>query len=166
MSEQVTSAEMKRARHLHAVLLFNLIVNHIFIFLVAVSVIKQSIIPSLLVPLFSVLMLGYILINAQRALTRETSWFVRCHWQLAARRARNFLLLFVVMGGFSALVYFGGHAMGMKTLATLALTFGVGLLPFMVTLLVLVVLEFDAEHQCKLGKVPPSAAAAYPAPQE
>lgn len=166
MSEQVTSAEMKRARHLHAVLLFNLIVNHIFIFLVAVSVMKQSMIPSLLVPLFSVLMLGYILINARRALTRETSWFVRCHWQLAAKRARTFLLLFVVMGGFSALVYFGGHAMGMKTLATLALTFGVGLLPFMVTLLVLVVLEFDAEHQCKLGKVPPSAAAAYPAPQE
>ena len=166
MSEQVTSAEMKRARHLHAVLLFNLIVNHIFLFLVAVSVIKQSLIPSLLVPLFSVLMLGYILINAQRSLTREASWFVRCHWQLAARRARTFLLLFVVMGTFSALIYFGGHAMGMKTLATLALTFGVGLLPFMVTLLVLVVLEFDAEHQCKLGKMPPSAAAAYPAPQE
>lgn len=166
MSEQVTSAEMKRARHLHAVLLFNLIVNHIFFFLVAVSVIKQSLIPSLLVPLFSVLMLGYILVNAQRSLTREASWFVRCHWQLAAKRARTFLLLFVVMVTFSALIYFGGHAMGMKTLATLALTFGVGLLPFMVTLLVLVVLEFDAEHQCKLGKVPPSAAAAYPAPQE
>lgn len=166
MSEQVTSAEMKRARHLHAVLLFNLIVNHIFLFLVAVSVIKQSMIPSLLVPLFSVLMLGYILVNAQRSLTRETSWFVRCHWQLAAKRARTFLLLFVAMGAFSALIYFGGHAMGMKTLATLALTFGVGLLPFMVTLLVLVVLEYDAEHQCKLGKVPPSAAAAYPAPQE
>jgi hypothetical protein len=118
------------------------------------------------VPVFSLLMLGYILVNAQRALTREASWFVRCHWQLAAKRARTFLLLFVVMGAFSALIYFGGHAMGMKTLGTLALTFGVGLLPFMVTLLVLVVLEFDAEHQCKLGKVPPSAAAAYPAPQE
>jgi hypothetical protein len=166
MNEQATGAEMKRARHLHAVLLFNLIVNHIFIFLVAVSVIKQSLVPALLVPVFSLAMLAYILINAQRSLTREPSWFVRCHWQLAAKRARTFMLLFVAMGTFSALIYFGGHAMGMKTLATLALTFGVGLLPFMVTLLVLVVLEFDAEHQCKLGKIPASAAAAYPAPQE
>lgn len=166
MSEQVTSAEMQRGRHLHAILLFNLIVNHIFIFLVAISVMKQSMIPIFLVPIFSISMLTYILVNARRSLTREPSWFVRCHWQLAAKRARTFLLLFVVMGTFSALIYFGGHALGMKTLGTMALTFGVGLLPFMVTLLVLVVLEFDAEHQCKIGKVPASAAAAYPAPTE
>ncbi len=166
MSEQISGAEMKRARHLHAALLFNLIVNHIFLFLVAVSMMKQSLIPTLLVPVISIAILGYILINARRALTREASWFVRCHWQLAAKRARTFLLLFLVVGTFSAAIYFGGHAMGLTTLTTKALTFGVGLLPFMVTLLVLVVLEFDAEHQCKIGKVPPSAAAAYPAPQE
>lgn len=166
MSEHITGAEMKRGRHLHAVLLFNLIVNHIFIFLVGVSVIKQTIVPALLVPVFSIAMLGYVLVNAYRAQTREPSWFVRCHWQLAAKRARTFLLLFVAMGAFSAVVYFGGHAMGMKTLATLALTFGVGLLPFMVTLLVLIVMEFDAEHQSKIGRVPASAAAAYPLPQE
>lgn len=166
MSETVTSDEMKRARHLHAVLLFNFIVNHIFIFLASVSMMKQTLVPTMMVPVLSISMLAYILIRAQRARTQEPSWFVRCHWQLAAKRARTFLLLFVVMGGFSALVYFGGHAMGMSTLSTKALTFGVGLLPFMVTLLVLVVLEFDAEHQCKIGKVPPSAAAAYPAPQE
>lgn len=166
MSEEVTGAEMKRGRHLHAVLLFNLIVNHIFIFLVAVSVMKQTLVPALLVPVFSIGMLGYILLSAQRALTREPSWFVRCHWQLAAKRARTFLLLFVVMAAFSAAIYFGGHALGMKTLTTLALTFGVGLLPFMVTLLILIVIEFDAEHQSKIGKVPASAAAAYPAPQK
>lgn len=166
MSEQISGAEMKRARHLHAVLLFNLIVNHIFIFLVAVSMMKQSFIPILLVPIFSLSMLLYILINAQRSLSREPSWFVRCHWQLAAKRARTFLLLFLVMGTFSTVVYFGGHAMGMTTLTTKAISFGFGLLPFMVTLLVLVVLEFDAEHQCKIGKVPPSAAVTYPAPQK
>lgn len=166
MSETVTSDEMKRARHLHAVLLFNFIVNHIFIFLAAVSMMKQSLLPTLMVPILSIAMLAYILVNAKRSLTREPSWFVRCHWQLAARRARMFLLLFAIMGSFSALVYFGGHAMGMSTLTTKALTFGVGLLPFMVTLLFLVVIEFDAEHQCKIGKVPPSAAAAYPETKE
>lgn len=165
MNEQITSAEKQRGRHLHAVLLFNLIVNHIFIFLIGISVMKQSLIPVLLVPVFSISMLAYILINAQRSLTREPSWFVRCHWQLAAKRARTFLLLFVALGTFSALIYFGGHAMGMKTLGTLALTFGVGLLPFMVTLLILIVIEFDAEHQSKIGKVPVTAAAAYPEPQ-
>ncbi len=165
MSEQITGADRKRAKHLHAVLLFNLIVNHIIIFLVTATVWKQTHLPALLMPAFSLALLVYILIRAQRSLSREPSWFVRCHWQLAAKRARAFLLLFVVMGMFSTAIYYGGHAMGMKTLATQALTFGVGILPFMITLLVLVVVEFDAEQQCTIGSVPPSAAAAYPAPR-
>jgi hypothetical protein len=54
----------------------------------------------------------------------------------------------------------------MKAVATWALTGGFGLLPFMVAVLGLVVIEFDAEHQSKKGKVPASAIAYYPPPKE
>ncbi len=44
----VTDAEKKRARHLHAVLLFNLVVNHIFLFLMALTLIAQSMLPMII----------------------------------------------------------------------------------------------------------------------
>ena len=159
MSDQASQAEIKRAQHLHAVLLFDFIVVHIFVFLIAVSMIKTSLVPLMIMPVLSVGLLGYVLVNARRARTNEASWFVRCHWLLAARRARFFLALFVVTGVVTAVLYFGGPKIGMSPIASMALAFGLGQLPFMVTLLTLVVVEFDAEHQCKQGKVPAAAAA-------
>lgn len=166
MDIQTSEAERKRARHLHAMLLFNLVVNHIFLFLMALTFLKTSSIPMILMVIVSLALLGYILISAKRSLTGEPSWFIRCHWQLAAKRARLFLFLFLALGTLSLTLYFGGQAMGMKTVETWALTGGLGLLPFMVSVLGLVVIEFDAEHQAKLGNVPASAIAYYPPPKE
>lgn len=166
MSLQVSAAETKRARHLHAVLLFNLVVNHIFLFLMALTLINQSSIPMVIMAILSIALLGYILINAKRSLTGESSWFVRCHWQFAAKRARLFLYLFLALGVLSLALFYGGHAMGMRAVATWALTGGLGLLPFMVAVLGLIVIEFDAEHQSKIGKVPAGAIAYYPPPKE
>lgn len=158
-------AEKKRARHLHAVLLFNLVVNHIFLFLMALTLIKQSSIPMILMAVLSIALLCYILISAKRSLTVESSWFVRCHLQFAAKRARLFLYLFLALGTLSLALYYGGHAMGMRAVATWALTGGLGLLPFMVAVLGLIIIEFDAEHQAKTGKVPASAIACHPPPK-
>ncbi|MFZ5524677.1 MAG: hypothetical protein ACOY9D_11445 [Pseudomonadota bacterium] len=166
MDIQSSEAERKRARHLHAVLLFNLVVNHIFLFLMALTLIKMSSIPMILMVVLSIALLGYILISAKRALTSESSWFVCCHWQFAAKRARLFLFLFIALGILSAALFYGGQAMGMKAVATWALTGGFGLLPFMVAVLGLVVIEFDAEHQSKNGKVPAGAIAYYPPAKE
>jgi len=163
---QASEAERIRARHLHAVLLFNLVVNHIFLFLMALTLIKISSIPMFLMVALSLILLGYIQVSAKRSLTSEPSWFIRCHWQYAAKRARMFLFLFLALGTLSLTLYYGGHAMGMKSVATWALTGGFGLLPFMVAVLGLVVIEFDAEHQSKNGKVPAGAIAHYPQHQE
>ena len=163
---QAGEAEKKRARHLHAVLLFNLVVNHIFLFLMALTLIKLSNIPMILMVVLSLVLLGYILISAKRSLTSEPSWFIRCHWQFAAKRARLFLSLFLALGILSLALYYGGHAMGLKTVSTLALTGGFGVLPFMVAVLGLIIIEFDAEHQAKIGKVPAGAIAYYPPPGE
>ncbi len=166
MNIQSSEGERKRARHLHAVLLFNLVVNHIFLFLMALTLINQSSNFLILHIFLSIVLLGYILIRAKSALTTESSWYVCCHWQFAAKRARLFLFLFIALGSLSVLLYYGGHAMGMKAVASWALTGGFGLLPFMVAVLGLIVIEFDAEHQSRTGKVPAGAIAYYPPPKE
>ncbi len=163
---QTTEDERKRARHLHATLLFNLVVNHIFLFLMALTLISQSRIPMIMMVVLSLSLLGYIQVRAKRSLTIEPSWYVRCHWQFAAKRARLFLMLFLALGSLTLILFYGGKALSMKAVATWALTGGFGLLPFMVAVLGLIVIEFDAEHQSKTGKVPASAIAYYPHPKE
>jgi hypothetical protein len=162
MEFQASDAEIKRAKHLHSILLFDFIVIHIFIFVLAISMIKSSYIPLMLMPLFSLASLGYVMLKAKQSFTNEPSHFVRCHMLLAAKRARLFLALFLVTGTFTAVMYFGGAQFGMSKITSYALAFGIGQLPFMVALLVLVVLEFDAEHQCKSSKIPGAALALDP----
>lgn len=166
MDTQASDAEIKRAKQLHSVLLFDFIVIHIFVFVLAISMIKSSHIPLILMPPLSLALLGYVLVKAKQALTKEPSRFVRCHMLLAAKRARLFLALFLVTGTFTAVMYFGGSQFGMSKITSYSLAFGFGQLPFMVALLMLVVLEFDAEHQCKSSKIPAAALALHPAAKE
>lgn len=166
MDIQTSETERQRARHLHAALLFNLVVNHIFLFLMALTLISYSTIPLYLMVTLSLSLLAYIHINAKRSLTTEPSWYIRCHWQFAAKRARLFLYLFLALGTLTLVLFFGGQAMHMHKVATWALTGGFGLLPFMVAVLGLIVVEFDAEHLAKTGRVPAAALAHYPPPQE
>ncbi len=127
---------------------------------------KASFVPLILMPLLSFTLIGYVLFRARQARTQEPSWFVRCHWLLAAKRARMFLGLFVITGTFSATLYFGGAQLGISPIAAKALAFGLGQFPFMMSLLALVIIEYDAEHQCKSSKIPAAGLALQPAPKE
>ena len=163
MEHKVTKDEIKRAQSLHSILLFDFIVIHVFIFVLALSLYKTSPIPIMLMPFISIVLLANVIFRSKRALTRETSKFVLCHNLLAGKRAKLFLLLFIVTGTLSSVLIFGGAQFGMSKITSYALAAGVGQLPFMVVLLALVVLEFDAEHQCKTGKIPPAALALHSA---
>jgi len=163
MEHQVTEAEIARAKSLHSVLLFDFIVVHVFVFVLALSLLKASLIPIMLMPVLSIALLGNVIFRAMRAHTQETSVFVLCHNLLAAKRAKLFLLLFIVTGTLTAVLIFGGAQFGMSKITSYALAAGTGQLPFMVSLLVLVVLEFDAEHQCKSGRIPAAALALHSA---
>jgi hypothetical protein len=163
MEPQVSEAEIKRAKHLHSILLFDFIVIHIFLFILSLSMIKTTYVPLILMAIISVAALGYVMVKASGSVSREPSRFVRCHMLLAAKRARMFLLLFIVTGSFSAFIYFGGSQLGMKTPTIYALAGGIGQLPFMVALLTLVVMEYDAEHQGKSGKIPAAGQKLQPA---
>ncbi|MFA6970288.1 MAG: hypothetical protein WC208_02695 [Gallionella sp.] len=157
MEHQVTESEVSRAKSLHSMLLFDFIVVHVFVFVLALSLLKASLIPIMVMPVISIALLGSVIFKATRAISQETSVFVLCHNLLAAKRAKLFLMLFVVTGSLTAMLVFGGAQFGMSKITSYALAAGIGQLPFMVALLVLVVLEFDAEHQCKAGKIPAAA---------
>jgi hypothetical protein len=163
MEHQVTEAEVSRAKSLHSILLFDFIVIHVFIFVLALSLLKASLIPLMLMPVLSIALLSRVILKAKSAITQESSVFVLCHNLLAAKRAKLFLLLFLVTGTLTTLLLVAGAQFGMSKITSYALAGGVGQLPFMVVLLVLVVLEFDAEHQCKTGKIPASALALHAA---
>ncbi|MFM2397708.1 MAG: hypothetical protein RLZZ144_958 [Pseudomonadota bacterium] len=156
MEHQASGAEISRAKRLHSILLFDFIVVHVFVFVIALGMTKTSLIPLMCFPLISITLLTFVLFQAKKT-AKDASWFVRCHAMLAAKRARLFMTLFIVTGSFTAVMYFGGAQFGMSKITSMSLAFGLGQLPFMVALLALVVLEFDAEHQCKDGKIPKSA---------
>lgn len=163
MEHQVTVAEISRAKSLHSMLLFDFIVVHVFVFVLALSLLKASPVPLMLMPILSIALLSSVIFRAKRAIKQETSAFVLSHNLLAAQRAKLFLLLFIVTGTLTAALVLGGAQFGMSKITSYALAAGIGQLPFMVVLLVLVVMEFDAEHQCKDGKTPAAALALHSA---
>jgi hypothetical protein len=157
MQNQATADEIARAKSLHSLLLFDFIVVHVFVFVLALSLLKASYIPIILMPMLSIALLARVITKARSSITQETSVFVLSHNLLAAKRARLFLLLFIVTGTLTATLVLAGAHFGMSKITSYALAAGIGQLPFMVALLALVVMEFDAEHQCKDGKIPAAA---------
>ncbi len=162
-----TKAERKRACHLHEVLLFNLIIGHAFLLVVALSFINQSLRPLVLglSIALSITLLSYIIVKAKRSLESEPSWYVRCHWQLAAKRARQFLFLSIALWMLTLSLFYGGHAMHLKTVEIWAITGAVGIFPFILVILGFITVEFDADYQSLNGKVPSGAIAHCPPPE-
>lgn len=156
MENQVSADEISRAKLLHGYLLFDFIVVHVFVFVVALGLMSTSLIPLMLMPVLSLSLLGTVILKASKS-KAEPSQFVRCHMLLAAKRAKLFMGLFVVTFSFTAFMLFAGSKLGFSPIASKSLAFGIGQLPFMVALLALVVMEYDAEHQCKTGKIPAAA---------
>jgi hypothetical protein len=68
--------------------------------------------------------------------------------------------------GVCLLGWLGYSYMGMKKVAVMALTGGVGLLPIMVTVLVLILMESDALHQAAQGKLSKRMVEKYPYPED
>ena len=157
MDFQATPDEISRAKSLHSIMLFNLIVVHVFVFVLALSLIKTTYIPLMVMVALSIALLLRVILKANQSRTQEASHFVRCHHLLAGKRAKLFLILFLATGSFTAALLLGGPQMGLSPIASKALAFGLGQLPFMVCLLALVVMEYDAEHQAKGSKIPAAA---------
>ena len=163
MQFQVSEEELQRAKVPHELFLTNLIGNHILWFVASLGILSSMWQPLALVPVVSLLILGYTVVRARRERNAD-SWYVMCHWQIAARRSVAFAAVLLLLGLISSLGWIGYTYLGMQRVAVLAMIGGVGLLPTLVSVLVLIVMESDAMHQATQGKLSPAIFERYPNP--
>ena len=161
----ITADEGRRAKWPHEIFLINLIFNHVLVFVGSVAVVNTLPLAPTLVPAVSLAIIGYILFKARRVAASDESWFVKSHWRIAAERNRIFILLLAgacaVCGGGLWL----SQLMGWPRIPTIALISGVGLLPFMVSLLALIILASDSMHQARAGRLPQRFLEKHPQPR-
>ncbi len=164
MKFELSDEVAHKAKIPHEILLTNLIGNHILWFVASLGLAGSFWQPIALVPVFSIITLSYILWRARRS-KRQDDWYVMCHWQICAARSRLFIYmllvgLIVVLLGWVGYTYFG-----MMKVAVYAISGGVGILPVMVTVLVLILMESDALHQASLHNLPKRTVEKYPVPE-
>lgn len=153
MRFEIGQEEIKKANVPHEIFLTNLVGNHI---LVAIGVVGMAgTFPWIMaiVPIISFSLLGYTMWRARRSIRRDP-WYVMCHWQICARRSSILilmltLLLIIVTLGWVAYTY-----AGMMKEAVWALIGGVGILPIMVTVLILILMESEALYHANQAKLP------------
>jgi hypothetical protein len=121
--------------------------------------------PLALVPVFSFLALAYILWRARRA-KQQDEWYVMCHWQICAARSRLFIYMLLLGLSVVLLGWLGYSQLGMMKEVVIALIGGVGILPVMVTVLILILMESDALHQASLHKLAKRITEKYPVPAD
>ena len=160
-----TSApEIKAARWPHEILLINLVFNHVFVFVVTLSMIKSSPMLVGLTPSISFAIIAYILIKQKNIEASDASFFLKGHWKIAAARNRWFLYLLI----FTCTIAGGGYylftALGLSKITLWALVIGVGLLPFMIALFTLVTLGSDSMNIARDGRLPNNFLAKNPPP--
>lgn len=153
--------ELAKAKVPHELFLTNLIVNHVLIFVSTLGLATSYPIPVFSVPVISVAILSYTVWRGWRSRT-EDPWFVMCHWQIAMRRSKFFIAMLGVLAMVAGCGWLGYHAWGLMKELALALVGGIGILPTMITILTLIVLESDALHQARNGKLPPWIVSRYP----
>ncbi|NCF10560.1 MAG: hypothetical protein GWP66_07755 [Gammaproteobacteria bacterium] len=163
-SYPVDEPARKRAKIPHEVFLTNLVGNHILVFVATLGMASHMILPVMSVPVISVLCLGYTLWRARRAKRRD-DWYVMCHWQAAARFSWIFIGMLALLAFSATVAWFGYDSFGIRKEAALALVGGIGLLPTMVTMLILIIIESDLLHQAAHGRLPKWVVRRYPPPE-
>ncbi|GAB1231850.1 hypothetical protein UT4_03160 [Ferrigenium sp. UT4] len=156
-SYNATPDEITRAKWPHEIFLINLVFNHILVFASTFGVFSTFPLMVLIVPILSFAITGYIAIKARKIAASNEIAFVKAHWVVADKRNQHFMWLLAI----TCIVIGGGlmlsKMMGWSKIATLALLGGVGLLPFMVSLLILIVLGNDSMYQARHSKMPKGA---------
>lgn len=164
MRFEVSDREIKQANIPHEIFLTNLIGNHILMAVAAGGIAGSFPWVMAVIPAISFSILSFTLWRAHRSIGRDP-WYVMCHWQVCARRSRIFIgmlsLLIVAM-----LLAWAGHVYGgMMKEAAIALAAGIGILPVMVTVLVLIIVESDALYNASQAKLPAWVVERFPNPE-
>jgi hypothetical protein len=89
-----------------------------------------------------------------------------CHWQVCARRSRIFILMLCLFLGILLLGWMGYTFLGLRREAVLAIIVGMGILPIMVTVLVLILFESETLYHANQAKLPNWVVQLHPHPPE
>ena len=152
--------EISAAKKPHDIFLSNLIMNHILLFTGVATFGPQYIQFMIAVPIFSITALAYTFFRASRV-KREHSEFVYIHWQIARRWSKLFASILALLTTVSLLGWLGHHYLGMMKEAVWALIGGLGILPTLMAVLVLIVIESDSLHHARVGTLPKWAQRKY-----
>jgi hypothetical protein len=150
----ISPEETKRAAWPHEIFLINLVFNHILVFAATFGVFTTFPLMVLVVPVISFAITVYIITKAGQIATSEETWFVKSHWAICAKRNRYFLGLLTITCTLLGGGYWLSQIMLWSKVATIALLGGAGMLPFMVSLLALIVMGNDSMYQARQGKLP------------
>ena len=145
----VSEQDVTAAKWPHEIFLINLIFNHIFLFVAFLSASSlQKLV--IIVPVLSFFILAYSFWRARRSLKIDP-WYVKCHWQLAHKRSKIFLIMLGLMALAMVVIFIvaGGHMRPQHYAIG-----GAAILPTMLTVLVLIMMESDALHLARDGRVP------------
>ena len=161
----LSPTEIKAARWPHEILLINLVFNHVFVFVVTITLMKSLPMLIVLTPIISFFIIAYILIKQKRIESSDASFFLKGHWKIAATRNRWFLYLLIFVCAISGGGYYIFTVLGLSKISLWALLIGIGLLPFMIALLTLVTLSSDSMNIARDGKLPNNFLAKNPPPE-
>jgi hypothetical protein len=150
---EIGPEETKQANVPHEIFLFNLIGNHILIFIGTLGTAGSYPWIMAFTPSLSVVLIGFTLWRASQSQKRDP-WYVMCHWQVAARRTKVFMVMLGILLTVSLLGWLGFAYGGMRKEAVLALVGGIGILPTMLVTLVLIIMESDALYHANQHKLP------------
>lgn len=164
MKFEISDELTHKAKAPHDIFLTNLIGNHILWFVAALGLVRSYWQPLALVPVVSLSLLAYTLWRAKQSPQRD-EWYVMVHWQIAAERSRFFIYMILAVLTVCLLGWIGYTYLGMMKVAVVALIGGIGLLPIMVTVLILILMESDALHQAALHKLSNRIVEKYPVPE-
>ena len=164
MQFEISQQEQAKAKIPHELFLTNLIGNHILWFVASLGILNSMWQPVAMVPVVSFAVLIYTILRARKERANPTNWYVMCHWQMAARRSLAFISVLSLLLLVALLGWIGFTYLGMMKVAVLAMIGGVGLLPTLVSVLVLIVMESDAMHQTTQGKLPKGIYERFPNP--
>lgn len=163
MRFEVSTEEIKKANVPHELFLTNLIGNHILMAVAAGGVAGSFPWVMAMIPAISFSILGYTLWRARRSL-RQDPWYPMCHWQVCARRSKIFIVMLAMLLTIMALGWVGYTYLGMMKEAVMALIGGLGILPVMVTVLVLIIIESEALYHANQAKLPDWVVERFPNP--
>jgi hypothetical protein len=163
MRFEVSREEIKKANVPHELFLTNLIGNHILMAVAAGGIAGTFPWVMGIIPLISFSILGYTLWRARISLSKDP-WYPMCHWQVCARRSKIFIAMLSMLVVIAILGWVGYTYLGLMREAVLALIGGMGILPVMVTVLILIIIESDTLYHANQARLPNWVVERHPNP--